>query len=292
MTTPPAPDAALVRRLLADQFPQWAGLPLTPVVPGGSDHALFRLGGELQVRLPRGEWAAGQAEKDRRWLPRIAGHLPLPIPSPLAVGEPAFDYPWRWSVTHWLPGETARHDGLADSVATAVETAGFLAALQHLPPPSALLPGPHLDLESSDLRARDAATRAAIAAVEGAFDQRALTATWDAAMEATGWERDPVWFHGDFHVGNLLTVDGRLSAVIDFGGLGVGDPSCDLVIAYTLLGEKTRPAFREALAVDDATWARGRGWALSTGLNAYTNYAHVNPHVAKATTYQITQALL
>ncbi|MEU6676154.1 aminoglycoside phosphotransferase family protein [Streptomyces sp. NPDC046925] len=291
MTAPPATDADLAGRLLADQFPQWAGLPLTPVVPGGSDHALFRLGEELQVRLPRGDWAAGQAEKDQRWLPRIAEHLPLPIPSPVAVGEPAFGYPWRWSVTRWLPGNAARHDSLADSVGTAVEMAGFLSALQHLPPPSELLPGPHPDLESEGLRARDASTRAAIRSVDGVFDRQALTAAWDAAMEAPDWDRDPIWFHGDLHVGNLLTVEGRLSAVIDFGGLGVGDPSCDLVIAYTLLGEKTRPAFREALAIDEATWIRGRGWALATGLNAYTAYAHVNPHVAKATTYQITQAL-
>ncbi|WP_157252875.1 aminoglycoside phosphotransferase family protein [Nonomuraea typhae] len=285
-------DADLVRRLVISQLPQWADLPLEQVVPGGSDHAIFRLGTGLQVRLPRGEWSAGQAEKDSRWLPRLAGRLPLAVPEVVAVGEPEFGYPWRWSVTRWLDGEAARHDGLADPEATAVEVARFLAALQGMPPAADLLPGPHDELAPQELTARDAATRAAIEAVDGVFDGAAMTAVWDAALGAPEWGRAPVWFHGDFHAGNLLTVNGRLTAVIDFGGLGLGDPACDLVIAYTLLGARGRAVFREALGVDDATWARGRGWALSTGLNAFTAYAHVNPHVAKVTTRQIAQALL
>ncbi|MFI6503965.1 aminoglycoside phosphotransferase family protein [Nonomuraea typhae] len=285
-------DADLVGRLVAAQFPQWADLPLKRVVPGGSDHAIFRLGTGLQVRLPRGDWSAGQADKDSRWLPRIAGRLPLAVPETVAVGEPEFGYPWRWSVTRWLAGEAARHDGLADPEATAVEVAGFLAALRGMPPAEELLPGPHDDLAAQELRARDASTRSAIEAVGDVFDRAALTAVWDAALGAPEWGHAPVWFHGDFHAGNLLTVGGRLSAVIDFGGLGLGDPACDLVIAYTLLGARARLVFREALGVDDATWARGRGWALSTGLNAFTSYAHVNPHVAEATTRQIAQALL
>ncbi|MFC5824221.1 aminoglycoside phosphotransferase family protein [Nonomuraea insulae] len=288
----PSIDTDLVRRLVATRFPQWADLPLKQVVPGGSDHAIFRLGTGLQVRLPRGDWSAGQAEKDGRWLPRIADRLPLPVPEPVAVGEPEFGYPWQWSVTRWLAGEAARHDRLADPEVTAVEVAGFLAALRGLPPAEELLPGPHGDLAPQELNARDAATRSAIEAVDGVFDRAALTAVWDAALAAPEWSHAPVWFHGDFHAGNLLSVNGKLSAVIDFGGLGLGDPACDLVIAYTLLGAEIRPVFREALGVDDATWARGKGWALSTGLNAFTSYAHVNPHVAKTTSRQITQALL
>jgi aminoglycoside phosphotransferase (APT) family kinase protein len=119
-----------------------------------------------------------------------------------------------------------------------------------------------------------------------------MTELWDVALSAPGWDRPPVWFHGDFHTGNLLTVDGRLSAVIDFGGLGIGDPACDLTIAFTLMSAGSRTAFRAVLGVDDATWTRGRGWALATGLNADASYAAVNPRVAAQTTRQITEALI
>ncbi|KIQ61576.1 hypothetical protein TR51_19735 [Kitasatospora griseola] len=138
---------------------------------------------------------------------------------------------------------------------------------------------------------RDEETRAAVAALDGVFDGAAMTTLWEAALGAPAWGRPPVWVHGDFHTGNLLTVDGRLGAVIDFGGLGLGDPACDLTIAFTLLEAGTRTAFRTALGVDEATWLRGRGWALATGLNAYTHYAAVNPRVAARTTRQITEAL-
>lgn len=119
-----------------------------------------------------------------------------------------------------------------------------------------------------------------------------MTELWDAALSPPGWDRPPVWFHGDFHTGNLLTVGGRLSAVIDFGGLGIGDPACDLTIAFTLMSAGSRAAFRAMLGVDDATWTRGRGWALAAGLNAYTSYAAVHPRVAAQTTRQITEALI
>lgn len=142
------------------------------------------------------------------------------------------------------------------------------------------------------LAARDRATRTAIAQVSDVFDAPAMTALWEEALSAPGWDRPPVWFHGDFHTGNLLTRDGRLSAVIDFGGLGIGDPACDLTIAFTLLSAPSRATFRSALGVDEATWTRGRGWALATGLNAYTYHAATAPRVAAQTTRQITEALI
>ncbi|WBB64567.1 aminoglycoside phosphotransferase family protein [Streptomyces sp. WMMC500] len=282
----------MARRLLASQFPRWAHLPLRPLRPGGSDHVIFRLGEAMTVRLPRGDWAAGQAQKEHLWLPRLAPHLPLAVPAPLEVGEPAFGYPWHWSVSRWLDGRTAAPGGLADAAEAAADLAAFLGALRSLPlPPSdasyALLS------PAVPLRDRDRTTRAAIAAVgaAGAFDACALTAVWEAAVEAGDPDGPPVWFHGDMHNGNILTRAGQLSAVLDFGGLGVGDPVCDLVIAWTLLDPGPRAAFREALGADDAAWARGRGWALTTGLSAYTAYAATNPHVARATTHQITEAL-
>ncbi|MEV0449120.1 aminoglycoside phosphotransferase family protein [Streptomyces sp. NPDC050600] len=288
----PAIDAALVRRLVDTQFPQWAGLPLELLEPVGSDHVIYRLGDELSVRLPRHVDAIGQAEKESEWLPRLAPHLPLAVPVPVGVGKPGFGYPWPWAVSRWLDGTVATVEALAGSSEAAVELARFLHALQRFEPEEIPARGVREDLTVRSLAARDRTTRAAIAEVGGVFDVAAMTDLWDAAISAPGWAGPPVWIHGDFHTGNLLTVDGRLSAVIDFGGLGIGDPACDLMIAFTLMSAGSRAVFRTALGVDDATWIRGRGWALATGLMAYTYHAAVNPLVAAQTSRQISAALI
>jgi aminoglycoside phosphotransferase (APT) family kinase protein len=283
----PVIDEALARRLVDAQFPQWAGLPLRRLDPAGSDHVIYRLGADLAVRLPRHTGAIGQAGKESYWLPRLAPHLPLAIPEPVGVGRPAFGYPWPWAVSRWLAGEVATVGALGDSSAAATVLAGFLTALQGYAVPDPI----PAELTGRPLSDRDTETRATIAAVDGVFDAPALTRVWEAALDAPPWDRPPVWFHGDFHTGNLLTVGGRLSAVIDFGGLGVGDPACDLIVAFTLLSARCRTVFRDALGVDDAAWARGRGWALATGLNAYRSYAAVDARVAEHTTHQITAAV-
>ncbi|MFC5819684.1 aminoglycoside phosphotransferase family protein [Nonomuraea harbinensis] len=259
--TRPTIDAALVRKLVDTQFPQWAALPLELLDPAGSDHVIYRLGEQLSVRLPRHSGAIGQAEKELEWLPRLAPRPPLAIPVPVGVGEPGFGYPWRWAVSSWLEGEVATVEALADSSTAAVRLAEFLAALRQFAPEDIQALATPESLQGRPLVDRDRATRAAIAEVGGVFDATAMTELWNAAVNAPGWDRPPVWFHGDFHTGNLLTVDGRLSAVIDFGGLGIGDPACDLMIAFTLMSAGSRAAFRAALDVDDATWTRGRGWA-------------------------------
>ncbi|WP_406380010.1 aminoglycoside phosphotransferase family protein [Streptomyces sp. NBC_00197] len=288
----PRIDAALVRRLIDTQFPQWAELPLERVDPAGSDHVIHRLGASMAVRLPRHAGALGQAGKEFAWLPRLAPHLPLAIPVPVAVGEPDLGYPWAWAVSRWLDGDVATVAALADSTAAAAELAGFLVALQSCAPDGMPGEGTRPDLTAGGLADRDRTTRAAIAEVAGTFDSMALTSLWDAALSAPGWDRPPVWFHGDLHTGNLLTLDGRLSAVIDFGGLGIGDPACDMTVAFTSMSAASRGVFRSALGVDDATWTRGRGWALTTALNAYTSYAATDPRVAAQTTRQITEALI
>jgi aminoglycoside phosphotransferase (APT) family kinase protein len=287
--TRPLIDKALVRSLVDSQFPRWAELSFALLNPAGSDHVIYRLGEELSVRLPRHTGAIRQARKEAEWLPRLAPHLPLAIPVPVAVGEPDLGYPWPWAVTRWLDGEVATVEALGDSTAAAVELAEFLVALQRFD----VSAGHTLDddLGSRPLADRDRTTRAAID-VEGVFDTAAMTAPWDAALNAPAWDRPPVWFHGDFHTGNLLTNGGRLTAVIDFGGLGIGDPACDLMVAFTLMSARSRAAFRATLDMDDATWLRGRGWAVATGLNAYTSYAAVNPRIAAQTARQITQALI
>lgn len=257
----PTIDTALVRRLVAGQFPQWADLPVRPVVPGGWDNRTFHLGETMTVRLPSAASYALQVEKEHRWLPRFAPLLPLPIPAPLARGRPADGYPWPWSIYKWLDGEPAAIDRIDDLSAFAEAVAGFLAALQRIDPAGGPGPGPHNFFRGGPLAVYDGQTREALAMLDGKIDTRAARAVWEAALAAT-WHGAPVWLHGDIAWGNLLVERGRLCAVIDFGTSGVGDPSCDLAIAWTLFSGESRATFRAGLDLDEATWARGRGWTL------------------------------
>jgi aminoglycoside phosphotransferase (APT) family kinase protein len=269
-------DAALVGLLVAEQFPQWADLPVRPVEFGGWDNRTFHLGSDKTVRLPSAARYAEQVDKEHRWLPKLAPHLPLPIPMPLTKGAPAHGYPWGWSVYRWLEGETAIVGRIADLCQFAIALAWFLAALQRIDPAGGPLPGRHNFYRGGPLTVYDAETRQALAALEGRIDTEAASAVWEAALDAT-WHGSPAWFHGDVATGNLLVEEGRLSAVIDFGTSGVGDPACDLAISWTLFRGKSRKAFREALGPDDATWARGRGWTLWKALITLAEHVDTNP---------------
>ncbi len=284
-------DEALLRRLLSGQFPQWADRGLRRVESSGTDNAIFQLGDDLAVRLPRVEWAAGQPEKEHRWLSSLAPWLPLPVPVPLALGKAAEGYPWPWSVCPWLKGEAVSLDRIDDEGRLAGDLAGFLAALHRTDAAGGPSPGAHNFYRGVALARRDSRTRAAIAAIAGLLDADALTAGWEAALAAPPWEGPGVWIHGDLQAGNLLCVQGRLSSVIDFGGLGVGDPACDLIVAWNLLTAQGRAVFRSALEVDDATWARGRGWALSTALIALPFYLESNSAVARNARRTIDEVL-
>ena len=280
----------LVRQLVAAQFPQWADLPIQPVEPGGWDNRTFHLGEEMLVRLPSAEAYAAQVEKEHRWLPRLAPLLPLPIPVPLAKGVPTTAYPWPWSVYHWIEGERATIDRIADLSRFATDVAEFLVALQRIDATGGPPAGLHNFYRGGPLLVYDAETRAAIAALHGQIDTAAATTVWEAALAAT-WHGSPAWVHGDISPGNLLVKDGRLHAVIDFGSSGVGDPACDLVIAWTFLSGKSREAFRAALPLDWATWARARGWALWKALILVAGHADTNAPEA-ATSRQIIDDVL
>ncbi len=269
-------DATLVARLIVAQFPQWADLPITPAEPNGWDNRTFRLGLDMAVRLPSAEAYAAQVAKEQRWLPVLAPRLPLPIPVPLAIGKPAGGYPWHWSVYRWLegtPASTARIDDLTELATT---LARFLTCLQRIDPTGGPPPGRHNFFRGGPLDTYDAETRQAIAAVGDRIDAELATAVWKTALAAI-WHGPPVWVHGDVAAGNLLVKDGRLSAVLDFGSSGVGDPACDVTIAWTLLAGASREAFRQALPLDAATWARGRGWALWKALIVFAGNLHTNP---------------
>ncbi|MEA2350763.1 MAG: hypothetical protein QOG86_1704 [Thermoleophilaceae bacterium] len=288
-------DASLVRRLLAAQAPRWAALPLTPVASAGTSNAVYRLGDDLAVRLPRHPGAAGQVGKEHRWLPGLAPYLPLPIPLPVARGVPGEGYPWPWSVCRWLDGENATLDRLAAPYAAAVDLAAFVTALRGVDATGGPPPGEHNFGRGAPLAQRDGSVRDALAAldgpVDGAVDTAAIRVEWDTALRAPVWDGAPVWVHGDLSPGNLLARDGRLSAVIDFGGLGVGDPACDLLVAWSLFGAEARQEFRDALGVDDASWARGRGWALSVAVIALPYYLRTNPMIVRDSRHTIAAVL-
>ncbi len=284
-------DPALVRRLLAMQFPQWADLPIEPVPSAGTDNALYRLGDDMVVRLPRIHWAAGQVDKEYTWLPRLAPHLPLAVPISLAKGAPGEGYPYPWAVCCWLEGENATLERLSDPSQAAVDLAQFILALQQIDPTNGLLPDEHDLARGKPLVLRDPYTRQAITSLEGMLDTRAVTAAWEAALLASPWDKAPIWIHGDLMPGNLLAQNGRLSAVIDFGCLAVGDPAYDVMAAWLYLPAEARAVFREALQVDDATWDRARGLALSVGLIALPYYKETNPALAAASRRTIEAVL-
>jgi len=254
------PTVGLVRALVAEQFPHWADLSVTPVARQGHDNRTFRLGDDLAVRLPAGADHAAAVQKEDRWLPVLAGHVAVAVPEVVATGGPGAGFPHPWSVRRWLPGAVLADAGPVDDERLGADLGRFLRELRRAPAASGPAAGAHSFLRGRHPSSYDAEVRAALPRLDQAA-RAACVDIWARAL-ATSWEGDPVWFHGDLAPGNVLLVDGRLSAVIDFGTCGVGDPACDLVIAWTGLDDAGRAAFRDAVDLDEGTWARARGWAL------------------------------
>jgi aminoglycoside phosphotransferase (APT) family kinase protein len=254
-------DAALVRRLIAHQFPQWADLPVTPVKVDGWDNRTYRLGADLTARLPTAPAYVPAVDKEHEWLPVLAPYLPVEIPTAIAKGAPGEGYPHPWAIRRWIDGRTASRETVTDLVAFARAIAGFILALQDVDATGGPLAGEHSFYRGAPLQHYNDETVEALAALKDCIDADLAGEVWEAALSST-WDRPPVWFHGDIAQGNLLVQDGRLTAVIDFGTSGVGDPACDLVIAYTFFSGPSRDAFREAVDQDSGMWARARGWAL------------------------------
>lgn len=262
-------DTALVERLVAAQFPRWAGLPVTRVDSAGTDNAMYRLGDDMVVRLPRRPGGGDQVVKDQRWLPRLAPHLPLDVPVPLGMGAPGEGYGLPWGVYRWLDGANIYDEPLTDLAGAAVTLGRFVAALRRIDATG----GPR-SFRGGPATVHDDYVRMAIRELgaDGTVDAAEATEAWDEAAGLPQWDGAPAWVHADLLPGNLLAVGGRLTAVIDFGGLGTGDPACDLMPAWTLLTPATRPQFRDEAAPDEAAWARGRAWALCFGLMAEHYY--------------------
>jgi aminoglycoside phosphotransferase (APT) family kinase protein len=281
-------DVALVRRLLTGQFPQWADLRIDPVASYGTDHDIYRLGDHLAARLPRIGWATKQAATEAEWLPKLAPHLPLALPVQLAMGHPAEGYPFVWSVYKWLPGENA-NDTIDDLDQAVVDLAAFVKALRQVDTTGAHPRSPHG--RGGPLAESDEQVRRSIAQLGDRIDGDTTLRSWEESLNAPAWDGAQVWVHGDLLPGNLLVVDGRLSAVIDWGGLNVGDPACDLQPAWNVFVDDSRMRFRAELKVDDASWLRGRGWALYQAVSALAYYWDTNPAMIRQASHALAQVL-
>jgi aminoglycoside phosphotransferase (APT) family kinase protein len=280
-------EIPLVRRLLAAQFPEWAELALEPVLPRGTDHAIFRLGDGMSVRLPRRLGVERQSALEAEWLPKLAPHLPLAVQQPLAVGEPALGYPWRWAIHTWLPGEPAALEQLGDPCEAALDLAAFVRALWRID-----TMGAPRAARGEPLATRDEPTRAWLATLGGVVDTELVSAMWEEALAVPVWDGPPRWVHGDLDGRNLLARDGRFSGLLDFGCTGIGDPACDVGVAWKLFSGEARERFRSELEVDDATWERARGHVLSQSLGAISYYtAENNPALFLAASRWLDEVL-
>ena len=267
-------DCELARRLLASQYPHWADLPIERVRSAGTDNAMYRLGDTMAVRLPRIHWAIESVAKEQRWLPVLAPHLPLAVPIPIAKGEPEEAFPYPWGVVQWLPGETPMPGALSDPAQAALDLADFVRALQSVDPNG----GPQHH-RGRPVRFQDEAVRKGVAGLRDEVDGDAVLDAWSRILAAPDYDGPPVWFHGDLAYLNLLARDGTLCGVIDWGTCAVGDPAGDTIAAWSLLPPEARAVFRDALDIDDATWQRGKGWAL-TGVFGIPYYRDTNPLLA------------
>jgi aminoglycoside phosphotransferase (APT) family kinase protein len=268
-------DKSLVKKLISSQFSQWKELSIEPVASSGWDNRTFHLGKSMLVRLPSAVDYELQVEKEHMWLPKLASSLPLPIPIPLAMGNPEYGYPWKWSIYRWLEGEPASTSSINNLEKLAADLANFLTALYRIDTTGGPPPGLHSFHRGGSLSVYNTDVHQAIASLKDKINATAVTSTWENAL-ASSWKNSPVWVHGDISAGNLLIQEGKLSAVIDFGQLAIGDPACDLVINWTLFHGKSRKIFQEMLSLDKTIWSRARGWALWKALIVAAGFTNPN----------------
>lgn len=256
-------NEALVQKLVTDQFPQWQDLPVKSVESQGWDNRTFRLGNDMSVRLPSDEEYVRQVQKEQTWLPLIAPHLPFSIPKPIAMGQPSEDYPWVWSVYQWIDGISANITVVNDAhlEIIAQQLGNFLNDFHQYDAAGAPAPGLHNWWRAAHVSVYDSETRELINKLRNVIDADRAGFLWEKAISSK-WNKDPVWVHGDVASGNILLKNNKICAIIDFGCMGIGDPACDLTIAWTFFKNKSREIFKHVLSLDPDTWIRARGWAL------------------------------
>jgi len=265
-----------IRQLIDTQFPKWKELALTPLYPKGWDNHTFRLGDALLVRLPSSEAYASQVKKEQKWLPPLAPHLPLQIPEPVAMGEPSSFYPWHWSIYRFLPGKTVT-ETKPDLIDSAKRLAHFLTAFHQIDASEGPPAGRESFYRGSALKVYDREVREALEQLKNQVDTKKALTIWEEALESH-WTRPPVWVHGDLSPSNLLTENGKLTSVIDFGQLCTGDPACDTAIAWTLFNGQSRETFFQTLSLDDQTYQRGQAWGLWKALITLAKSTEAHKH--------------
>ncbi len=276
-------DDALVQSLLAAQMPDLASRPITKVEPWGTDNGIWRIGDDLVVRLPRIHWATEQIEREARWLPRLAPHLQVAVPEPIAIGEPGNGYPYRWAVHRWIPGEGAALDRVENPASFALDLAEVVRRLQAVPTHDA----PSAQNRARPLHEYDRSTRGAIDSASHLIDAVAATAVWEEALAALPHDGDPVWVHGDLE-GNCLVRDGRLCGIVDWGSACAGDPAVDIQVVWSpLFTDDSRRVFLDALDVDDSTLARSRGAAINQACAALPYYMETYPLIVERSWHKL-----
>ena len=279
-------DDGTVRDLLEEQFPRWAGRRVRRIADSGTDSAIYRLGDDLGVRLPRIRWAEAQIEKECRWLQPLAVDLPTAVPVPVARGRPGCGYPFPWLVYPWLEGTSLDRAPVDDWNGIAEGVAEFVRALERHSPDG----GPPPTRRGTPMAQYDDAVQWAIRQLDGAIDVDRARRVWQDALEAGDWPGPPVWVHGDLLPGNILVSQGRLSGIIDWGGAGVGDPACDAMLAWSL-PPGARRRYRRALGFDEATWARARGWVVEQTVFYIPYYARSLPLAVDQAVDRLDRAL-
>ena len=279
-------DTTLVASLLKQQFPTIADFPIKQVKHSGTDNAIFRLGNDKCIRFPRIDSANEQIKKEQTWLPKLAEHVTMTIPTPIKNGKSSDNYPYHWYIYHWIKGKDAYTEKPADLNQTATILASFINSLHTAPTNNAPYTRRGLPLLS-----QDEAVRKALLQLEDSIDVKSVTTMWEKCLNISEWNRPPVWLHGDLLPSNLVINNGKLHAIIDFGLMGIGDPACDLIPAWNLFDIKTREAFKKALLVDEDTWQRGIGWALSIALIILPYYKNTNPVLVSVAHHMINEIL-
>jgi aminoglycoside phosphotransferase (APT) family kinase protein len=279
-------DAGLARQLVTSQFPRWRDLTLQPMSTTGTDSVIFRLGPALGLRFPRIAWAQQQVAKEFELLPRLAPLLRVELPLPVAVGEPEGEYPFPWLVYEWIDGNDLQREEGADHMTIADDLAAFVMSLEGIDTAGAPTGGRHL----GQMRRDDATVRSCLESIRGVVDVDRAIAIWEEALGAGAPEQPMRWVHGDLLPGNVIVRGGRVAGVIDWSSAGVGDPACELMIAWSL-PPPGRARFRSALDFDAATWSRARGWVVEQAAHFIAYYATTIPDGVEAT-FRRLRALL
>lgn len=276
----------IVQELIKTQFPMYADLLIEPVLSAGTENRIYRLGSTMAIRLPFTANASFNIDKEYRWLPQLAPYLPLAIPIPLFKGLPDKNYPWSWYIYNWIEGKHATTKNTNNLHQSAIDLGNFIVALQKINTTNA-----PISKRGCALNTIDDEFCTSLGLLNNVIDVSKAKKIWKRCLNIPSWSQAPAWIHGDLHPGNLLFNNGKLNAVIDFGIMGIGDPACDMMVAWTLFCADTRNTFRSTVNVDDATWIRGRGWALAFGVIALPYYQNTNPTLATIAHSTINEVL-